>query len=167
MTALQQFVGMSEELSGIPSFYLSGTGYAQLYFQTAVNAAGGGRIDRLLHLYQLLPTCCRRHRDAALRSNLLADNEVGPVAQNIIKLWYTATWLEMPQEWHAQFLPGADNCSFVPAPYAYAESLLGPAVGAHPAGAKPTGYQSWTSPPTYLPLAPDDLPDDCSSASAG
>ncbi len=129
MTDVQQFIQMSEELCGIPSFYLSGTGYAPLYYKTAVEAAGDSRVNRLLNLYQSLPKCCRRHRDTALRAKLLADQELGPVARNIIKLWYIATWLEMPQEWHAQFLPGTTTAHSFP-PYAYAESLLGPAVRA-------------------------------------
>lgn len=158
---IERFIQMSEELCGIPSFYLSGTGYAELYFQTAVNAAGDSRVDCLLDLYQSLPRCCRRHREVELRAKLLADEELGPVARNIIKLWYTATWLEMPQEWHSKFRPGTENCSFVASPYAYTESLLGPAVGAHPAGAKPTGYQSWTLPPTYLPYADPPAPAEC------
>jgi hypothetical protein len=83
--------------------------------------------------------------------------ELGPIARNIIKLWYTATWYQLSDAWRQQNGERPADRDFVPFPYAYAESLLGPAVGAHPAGAKPTGHQSWTLPPDYLDIPPECL----------
>jgi hypothetical protein len=77
------------------------------------------------------------------------------MSRNIIKLWYTATWFELPAAWKQKFGERPNDRTFIPYTYAYPESLLGPAVGAHPAGAKPTSHQSWMFPPEYLPIPPE------------
>jgi hypothetical protein len=93
---------------------------------------------------------------------VLGHDEIGPIARNIIKLWYTATWFKLPPEWDEKFRTIENDRMYLPAVYAYPESLLGPSVGAHPAGAKPTGYQSWVLPPNYLPYVEDATPHGCS-----
>jgi hypothetical protein len=161
MASLDIFLSMSEELCGIPAYYLSGTGYADTYLDTVRKIAGEDSINRLFASYSDLPRCCTQDREAAIRANLLSHDEFGPVARNIVKLWYTATWFVLPQAWHRKYNGAADDRAFVPDPYAYPEALLGPAVGAHPAGAKPTGHQAWISPPDYLPLAESKVPSEC------
>lgn len=144
----ENFLLLSVQLCGISRFDLQGTGYAKSYFET-VESIAPDVFHRLLDTFAALPT------PSALRPAILNQPEYGPVAHNIIKLWYTATWYELPPAWRANFGALPNDRTFVSYPYAYAESLLGPAVGAHPAGAKPTGYQSWTLPPTYLPIPPE------------
>jgi hypothetical protein len=162
MASLDLFLSMSEELCGIPAYYLSGTGYSGKYLDTVVKIAGADAIDRLLASYAKLPACCGQDREAAIRSDLLSHDEFGPIARNIVKLWYTATWFELPREWHRKYKAADADRTFLPYPYAYPEALLGPAVGAHPAGAKPTGHQAWISPPDYLPFAVPKVPSECS-----
>lgn len=164
MASFNLFISMSEELCGIPAFYLRGTGYANAYLDTVLKFVGASSTDRLLATYASLPTCCQKDREAAVRADLLSHDELGPVARNVIKLWYTATWFELPREWHQKYNPVANDRTFVPSAYAYPETLLGPAVGAHPAGAKPTGHQSWVSPPVRLPFAKATVPLECSNA---
>lgn len=164
MSAFDLFLAMSEELCGIPIFYLSGTGYATTYWDLLSNMVGPELIDRLLASYAQLPTCCQRDREAAISTDLVSHDEFGPVVGNIIKLWYLATWFELPAEWHRNHQKLANDKTFLPSPWAYPESLLGPAVGAHPAGAKPTGHQSWVSPPIHLPFAKGTAPLECSKA---
>jgi hypothetical protein len=167
MPDLNLFIEMSEEFCGIPAFHLVGTGYAGKYLETVVGVVGEDCVVRLLNSYRDLPKCCQQKRNAAIRAEILAHDEIGTVARNIIKLWYTATWLELPKEWLRKYRMTGDNCSFVPDPYAYPESLLGPAIGAHPAGAKPTGHQSWALPPTYLPFAKQVAPAECNKHGCG
>ena len=147
----ENFLLLSVQLCGISRFDLMGTGYATCYFGTVEDIVGRDLLHRLLEAFAALPAAPTRK---ALRTAILNHPEFGPIARNIIKLWYTATWFQLPPTWRENF-GGPKDRTFVPYPYAYAESLLGPAVGAHPAGAKPTGHQSWTLPPVFLPIPPE------------
>lgn len=142
----ENFLLLSVQLCGISRFDLMGTGYARCYFETVEDIVGRGVLHRLLDAFATLPSA------RAMQAAILNHPEFGPVARNIIKLWYTATWFQLPSTWRENFGARPADRTFVPYPYAYAESLLGPAVGAHPAGAKPTGHQSWTLPPEYLAI---------------
>ena len=161
MDPFDLFLKMSEELSGVPAFYLSGTGYATMYYEKFGKIVGRDLLDRLLAAYAGLPNCCQKARKAAVLAKLLGDAEFGPVVRNVIKIWFLATWFELPPLWHQNYEVFDDDKDSIPDPYAYVESLLGPAVGAHPAGAKPTGHQSWIAPPVYLPFAKEAAPLQC------
>ena len=132
MASSDLFLSMSEELCGIPIYYLRGTGFADTYWDTVLEIIGNDLMDRLLASYASLPTCCQQDRKEAIRADLLSDDEFGPVARNIIKLWFAAVWFELPQEWHQKYKVFADDRTFIPKDkdkgYAYPESLLGPAV---------------------------------------
>ena len=140
----ENFLLLSVQLCGISNFDLMGTGYARRYFDTVEGIVGRDLLHRLLEAFAALPAAPSH---GALQAAILNHPEFGPIARNIIKLWYTATWFQLPPTWRENFGARPDDRTFVPYPYAYAESLLGPSVGAHPAGAKPTGHQSWTMPP--------------------
>jgi hypothetical protein len=161
MDSFDLFLRMSEELCGVPAFYLSGTGYAATYYEKLRKIVGKDLLDKLLAVYTELPDCCQQARKAAVSANLLNDDEFGPVVRNTMKIWFLATWFELPPQWHNSYEVFDDDTTCIPDPYAYVESLLGPAVGAHPAGAKPTGHQSWIAPPTYLPFAQEVAPAEC------
>ena len=152
--SFENFLLLSVQLCGITSFDLMGTGYTRRYFETVENIVGHDLLHRLLEAFAALPTA-PTGRSEGLQAVILNHPELGPVARNIIKLWYTATWFQLPPTWRLNFGARPEDRTFVPYPYAYAESLLGAAVGAHPAGAKPTGHQSWTLPPEYLPIPPE------------
>lgn len=152
---IETFVRLSVKLCGISHFDLMGTGYASQYFSTVERIVGAHSFHRLLEAFAALPADAAACH-TALPCAILNHPEFGPVARNIIKLWYTATWYQLPAAWRQQYGERPDDRDFVPFPYAYPESLLGPAVGAHPAGAKPTGHQSWVMPPKYLAI-----PDEC------
>jgi len=148
------FLLLSVQLCGISSFDLAGTGYARRYFETVQDIVGPDLVERLLETFASLPTAPAT-RNAALQAAILNHPEFGPVARNITKLWYTAAWFQLPPTWRANFGQHPKDRTFIPYAYAYTESLLGPSVGAHPAGAKPTGHQSWALPPDYLPIPPE------------
>jgi len=145
----ENFLLLSAQLCGISKFDLMGTGYARSYFETVEDIVGRDVLHRLLEAFATL------HAATAMQAAILNHPEFGPIARNIIKLWYSATWFQLTSTWRENFGARPGDRTFVPHPYAYAESLLGPAVGAHPAGAKPTGYQSWTLPPEYLAIPPE------------
>lgn len=161
MDSFDLFLRMSEELCGVPEFYLSGTGYASTYYDKLLKIVGKDLLDRLLAAYAELPDCCQQARNAGVLAKLLNDAEFGPVVRNAMKIWFVATWYKLPPQWHDSHKVFDDDTTCIPDPYAYVESLLGPAVGAHPAGAKPTGHQSWVAPPIYLPFAKEAAPLQC------
>ncbi len=153
-TAYENFLLLSVQLCGISSFDLVGTGYASQYYDTVAGIVGPDRLQRLLDSFAGL-TRDPEARNYALRKAILENEEFGPVARNIIKLWYSAVWFALPDEWQTKYGHIEKNVEFIPFAYAYPESLLGPATGAHPAGAKPTGHQSWALPPVYLSIPPE------------
>jgi hypothetical protein len=58
-------------------------------------------------------------------------------------LWYTATWAQMSSDWSAVYgrHPEDVNRAFG---RTYPEGLVWrAAIGAHPGGAKPTGFGTW------------------------
>lgn len=160
--AFDSFLGLSVQLCGLSRFDLLGTGYGPRYYAVVERIVGADRLQRLLDAYET----CEAIRDAegqgaspagSLEGAILNHPEFGPIARNITKLWFSAVWFELPPTWRANFGTRPGDRTFIPFPHAYAESLLGPAVGAHPAGAKPGGHQSWVLPPVPLPI-----PDECS-----
>ncbi len=164
MASFDLFLKMSEELCCIPAYYLMGTGFGSVYFDRVLTTVGEDTLTRLLAVFAGLPACCQTAREAAIDADLLGHAEFGPVVRNTMKLWFVATWYPLPDAWLNTYKLYGDNTLSIPTPYAYTESLLGPAVGAHPAGAKPTGHQSWISAPDYLPFARAVAPLQCFNA---
>jgi len=146
----QVFLTLSAELCGFSEFTLRGTGYADGYVATVVDMIGADVLDDLLTAYRRLPENDPGARDGALRAQLLNDDKLGPIARNIIKLWYTSIWYELPVAWHEKYQTQREDRRFIPFTYGYPESLLGPAVGAHAQGARAPGYGSWAQRPVLL-----------------
>ena len=113
---LEIFLLLSVQLCGISSFDLRGTGYARRYFETVEGIVGRGLLHRLLQAFAALPVAPAR---AALQAAILNHPEFGPVTRNIMKLWYTATWFQLPSTWRENFGAHPKDRTFVPYPYAY------------------------------------------------
>lgn len=141
---LAPFLDLSIELTCFTRFELLGTGLANDYLKTAQTAAGPA-LDTLLDRFGALPQ--GTGRDAALRRDILGDEEVGPVARAITKLWYIGIWYEMPGNWTEKYGARGSNTSVMVSAAAYAEGLLWTTIGAHPPGAKAPGFGSWAEPP--------------------
>jgi len=154
-STLDAFVAFSAELTGFGTFELIGTGQAASYRDTVVRVVGEPFLIDLLDTYrdQVTGIDIEQDRAARLDQVVLGDPRFGPPARNVIKLWYSGVWFELPQEWadlHA--LPGA-NATFTPSPNSYPEGLLWYAIGANPPGARAPGYGSWAQPPR-IPTVP-------------
>lgn len=146
VTLFQRFITFSADLTGFAEFTLYGTGRAQEYFDTVQKVIGTELFKELLNVYRDVidqPA----DKDSLLRTKILSSEKYGPIARNIIKLWYVSIWFELPADWREKFGPLVNDDTFVVSAYAYTEGLLGPAVGAHPQGAKPPGYGTWAYPP--------------------
>lgn len=146
-TTLDDFLGFSAELTGFSPFRLTGTGLAPAYLDTVVHVVGSPLLARLLEAYHRLPDDDAAARNAALRADILADECLGPVARNIIKLWYVGIWYQLPMTWRDSFGIREADSTFVVSPVAYTEGLLWPAAGASPPGSKGPGYGTWALPP--------------------
>lgn len=152
MTALslEQFLSLSADLTAFPQTDLQGTGLASQYLAKVRGACGDGVVLALLAAHRAARADAADDPDRfdrALRHRVLSDECLGPVARNVIKLWYAGMWYGLPPEWTDVFgATAAAEASTITAA-SYQEGLLWPAIGANPPGAKAPGYGSWAQPP--------------------
>lgn len=147
-----KFLAFSAEITAFTTFELLGTGMADDYLAAVTDVVGEATVDQLLSVWD-----GARQSDLALeeylRRNIFGDEKLGPIARNIIKLWYIGTWYQLPYAWTQSFGALEKDVTFVVSPAAYTEGLLWPAIGSHPPGAKAPGYGSWSTPPV-IPAIP-------------
>jgi hypothetical protein len=148
---LQNFLEFSAEATAFTVFELQGTGMVEDYMKTVDDVAGPAVLDALLEAYGRILAgasgATPADRKAQMSREIMGDTRLGPIARNIIKLWYSGTWNKLPHSWSERFGTAPTDRTFVVSPSAYIEGLLWKAIGAHPAGAKAPGYGSWASAP--------------------
>lgn len=144
---LDVFLALSAALTGFSVFRLTGTGQAQPYLRAASDVVGEATMDELLDRFRGIPETPGEDRDRQLRAEILSHPKLGPLARNIIKIWFVGTWYQLPPEWRDAFGTNPRDVTFVVSPAAYTEGLLWPAIGANPPGAKAPGYGTWADPP--------------------
>lgn len=143
-----RFLEVSELLTGFGRVQLRGTGMTGGYLRALDTVLPGGMLAELLDAFGRLPV--GPGRDAALESAILGDPKLGPVARNIIVLWYRGTWTALPEEWRAAYGTSPLDTDHVISSEAYQAGLQWSAAGAHPAGARPQGFGAWALPPEAL-----------------
>lgn len=139
------FLGLSVCLTGFGRMRLLGTGVSAQYLQTLSTMLPSGVLERLLAAYRSLPEGAER--DAALSERILDDVELGPVARNVILLWYCGTWSKLPDGWRSAEGAAATDQTHVVSAAAYLAGLQWSLVGGHPPGGLPQGYGAWATPP--------------------
>jgi hypothetical protein len=150
VTTQDRFLAFSAEVTGFSRFELLGTGQAESYLASVVNVVGEGVLGELLDAYRRVGVEAGedpRARAALLYRDVFSSEKLGPVARNIMKMWYVGAWYELPPEWTESFGARDDDVTFFVSPAAYTEGLLWRAIGANPPGAKAPGYGSWAAPP--------------------
>ncbi len=157
MTApsFEQFLLLSADLTAFEETDLLGTGLARQYLDKVLAACGDEIVTALLDAHRVARADAaggngsidRSALDRALRHRIFSDDRIGPVARNVIKLWYAGMWYGLPPEWTDRY--GAEPAAFTSTVTAasYQEGLLWRAIAANPPGAKAPGYGSWTQPP--------------------
>jgi len=145
---LQQFLDLSCALTGFSLHELRGTGQGEIYLATACEMAGDTAVADMLAAFAGCtigegPDAMDRH----LRICILSSDRFGPLARNLIKMWYVGMWHCLSRDWHEAFGGNPADRDLIPSPTSYTEGLLWPAVGANPPGAKPFGYGMWANPP--------------------
>jgi hypothetical protein len=153
----RRFLAMSAELTAFSTLDLQGTGQTEAYLALVVRVVGEGVLDELLAAYEQAVAAAgpdRGERIRLLKRDLFSTEKLGPIARNIIKLWYVGVWYELPTEWVESFGALEHDGTFTASAAAYAVGLLWYAIGAHPPGARAPGYGSWVAPPDF-PAIPD------------
>jgi hypothetical protein len=136
---------MSVLLTGFGRVELLGTGLAQDYLTAADGALPDGVLDELLDAFGRLPP--GPDREDAVRSQILADPKLGPVARNLILMWYSGTWPALPDAWREAYGASPLDKNHVVSAEAYQAGLQWIAAGAHPAGARQQGFGAWAAAP--------------------
>lgn len=153
--SFEDFLVLSVDLTAFEETELLGTGLAHQYLAKVRAACGDEVVIALLDAHRAARadatgdagTRDRTLLDRALRHRIFSDDRLGPVARNVIKLWYAGTWYGLPPGWTDCYgaNPGAGTSTVTAA--SYQEGLLWRAIGANPPGAKAPGYGSWATPP--------------------
>jgi hypothetical protein len=148
-TSIGTFLRLSEMLTGFTRVELLGTGMVEAYYDELIAVIGAREVGALLAAAQAVDRVSGSDDeiDAAIRSRILDDARFGPVARNVITMWYLGNWNQLPREWRNQFGAMSLDYDRVVSAKAYREGLVWPAAGTHPMGAKQPGYASWSVPP--------------------
>lgn len=155
--ARRDFVALSVVLTGFDDAELWGTGMVDPYLGWLLSVVG----DR--HTGALLTTARRVLDEAAgddeaierlVQLDILAEPTIGPLARNLIVLWYLGQWNQLPADWRDTWGASAMDQTCIISPEAYVQGLAWPAIHTHPPGAKMPGYGSWALPPVGAEEAP-------------
>ena len=145
-----RFLALSSALTGYTPAELEATGQVQRYYDTLTQILGGALVGELLSAWDAVLLEASGREDAVLaglRSAVLPDPRLGPVARNLATLWYLGQWNQMPGAWRDAYGASARDLDHVVSAAAYREGLVWDAIGAHPMGAKQQGYGAWALPP--------------------
>lgn len=115
---MNDFLTLSAELTGFTEFDLLGTGQAESYRETVISVVGAPLLSDLLAAYRadVTETENEQIRAKQLDEAILGEPRFGPVARNILKLWYAGIWFELPPDWMAAFSPLGVRASSPPPP---------------------------------------------------
>lgn len=144
---LIQFVTFSAEVTAFQELELWGTGLVKVYLDTVVSVVGAPLLTELLNAYAPIEDVDPKAREIKLRRTIFGDQKLGPIARNIVKLWYLGIWEALPLAWTEAYGAIENNIGFTASNTSYTEGLLFKAIGANPPGAKALGYGSWALPP--------------------
>jgi hypothetical protein len=152
---IEYFLDLSVVLTGFSRFHLQGTGQASCYFTKIRDIIGEDLFGEVLQTFHRLKLEAQNSNDESIltngiRSELLSSEKLGPIVRNIIKLWYMATWYELPHDWRDAFGVKENDNTSIPSAQAYPEGLLWPTIGVNPPGAKAPGYATWSERPSIL-----------------
>jgi hypothetical protein len=162
MTAplIEDFLSLSVDLTAFEATDLLGTGMAHKYLAKVRAACGDEVLTALLAAHRAARTDAAGDAgspartpldgdlfDRALRHRIFSDDRLGPVARNVIKLWYAGMWYALPPEWTDHYGASTAVGTSTVTAASYQEGLLWRAIGANPPGAKAPGYGSWAKPP--------------------
>lgn len=152
---LDNFVGLSAVLTGFSANDLnpplSPQPVSAEYLQMLQSKVDAALVTQLLSTYQTIAAQFPADEQTAqVQSQILTDAKMGPVARNIIRMWYLSIWYDgYESDQVSGFSPGT-----VVSSNAYTKGLAWDAMQAHPMGYSEMHYGYWADPPQ-----PDDSMD--------
>ena len=143
------FLQLSEALTGYSSADLHGTGLLETYYNEVRDIVGGRIFGRLLLTWKEIrdEAGTRILEDEEVRTRILGNAMLGPIARNIITMWYVGNWNQLPRVWRQKYGAQARDQTRVISARAFREGLIWNAIGAHPPTAKSPGFGTWAAPP--------------------
>jgi len=139
-----RFLVVSVALTGFGRVELLGTGLTDTYLRAIDAVLPDGVLDELLEAVGEIPVGADHETDV---ESILADPKLGPVARNIILMWFCGTWTRLPDTWRTAYGVSPLDADRVVSAQAYQGGLQWVAAGAHPAGARQQGFGAWSLPP--------------------
>lgn len=141
-----RFVDVSVVLTGFGRVQLVGTGLTDTYLHALDAVLPDGVLDELLDAVGQLPADAKADSDAGVEP-ILADPKLGPIARNVILMWFCGTWTALPDAWRTAYGASPLDTDHVVSAEAYQGGLQWAAAGAHPAGALQQGFGAWSVAP--------------------
>lgn len=140
-TNFDGFIALSATLTGFSPAELAATGMSETYYEALRQVVGD-------------PICTRLFNSGLTPAQLLDSKGFGPLARNIIRMWYLGQWKRIPSAWLAEpeikdikperFDEFSRNADRVISAQAYQQGLAWRAMGVSPMGAKQPGFGSWS-----------------------
>ena len=144
---LDDFLALSAVLTGFRAAELHGTGMAEAHLEAVTAILGERFAARLWMVGRDVVDRSGAELDTEIGLRLLDDPDLGPACRNLIVLWYTGQWLQLPAAWRDRHGASPLDVDHLVSPEAYAEGLVWPVIAAHPSGAKAPGFATWVAPP--------------------
>jgi hypothetical protein len=139
------FLALSACLTGFEPLELTALGMADRYLQALDDRVPAAIVNNLLAVFQSMAPQ-DGNALARLNENIMDDATFGPVARNVILLWYQGSWRQLPDDWRAAHGVCALDATQVLSEDAYLAGLQWTVAGGHPAGGQPQGFGSWSNP---------------------
>lgn len=133
---LDDFIAMSCALTGARELDRR---LAAKYLERISPEAAGGKLDELLKVFRDI-RAAGGDTTEAIRRRIMDDPAHGPLAQQIIVLWYTSAL-------HTRDEKGNHRFDFPDDPDQYFSGLVWAAIRAHPLGLSGGYFGHWTYPP--------------------
>ena len=143
----KRFLELSSLLTGFGKVQLLGTGVLEEYLRTVEDVLPAGILDDLLAAYDRLP---EGDREEAAAPAIFGDPKLGPVARNVIMLWYCGSWTPLPDDWRSVHGTSPLDTHRVVSAASYLAGLQWVVAGAHPVGGRQQGYGAWAVPPEEI-----------------
>lgn len=149
----RQFLAVSSALTGFGEVDLQATGLAEELWNTLVGVVGSALAGEFLSACELAfrQSAAQEELEAALTREVMTHAKYGPLARNVITLWYLGQWNALPRDWCDTYGSSEADVARVVSSQAYLQGLVWPAFGAHPMGGLPPGFGSWAEPPLRRP----------------
>jgi hypothetical protein len=137
----ERFLTLSVYLTGYRRIELQVTGMLDEYYTRVTTAVDHGHLQKLWSITAQLDGLAATGKgdvNTEIKRTIMDHYDLGPVAKNIIKLWYRGDWPDGAAKFGTSYTSAR----------AYQEGLMWRTVKSHPPGAKQPGFGSWSMRPS-------------------